>query len=537
MPAFASIGCAAILSAAAFGQSVESPSGFEAADVHESAPARNAFMRGPRIHGGLYEIRIASVVDLISKAYGINENEILGGPSWIEMDRFDVIGKLPPKSTQESAKPMLQALLADRFKLVLHKDNRPMPAFALTAGKHPQLKQSDGPGDGGCQFMPPPQQVFRAAPDGAPPPPPMFSFNCHGLSMARFAEEVRDMADLQDKPVVDRTGLEGAWDFTLKFTPQFVRVTGDTLTIQEAIDKQLGLKLESVTVPVPVLVVDSVNRKPTANAPNVAEILRVPPLPTEFEVAEVKPTNPEFRGRRMQIQNGGRVNMSGMTLKSMILQAWNLSDEMIIGAPKWLDQDRYDIVAKASTTGAVDLDFDNVWFMLRALLKERLKMESHMEERPVNAYTLIAVKPKMQKADPQSRTRYKEGPGPDGKDPRIKNPILARLVTVQNMTMEQFAAKLQNIASGYIHAPVLDATGLEGSWNFTLSFSPAGATLAGAPGGRGGDAPPGATEAADPSGAVTLFDAIDKLGLKLQLQKRPASVLVIDHIEQKPTEN
>jgi uncharacterized protein DUF3738 len=153
--------------------------------------------------------------------------------------------------------------------------------------------------------------------------------------MARFAEEVRDMADLQDKPVVDRTGLEGAWDFTLKFTPQFVRVTGDTLTIQEAIDKQLGLKLESVTVPVPVLVVDSVNRKPTANAPNVAEILRVPPLPTEFEVAEVKPTNPEFRGRRMQIQNGGRVNMSGMTLKSMILQAWNLSDEMIIGPPKF----------------------------------------------------------------------------------------------------------------------------------------------------------------------------------------------------------
>ena len=277
------------------------------------------------------------------------------------MDRFDVVAKLPPKSTRETAQPMLQALLAERFKLVLHTDNKPMPAFALTAGKHPQIKQSDSSGDGRCQFIPPPQQVFRAAPDGGPPPPPMFSFNCHGISMARFAEEVRDLADLEDKPVVDHTGLTGFWEFNFKFTPPFVRAPGETLSVQEALEKQLGLKLEPVNVPVPVLVVDSVDRKPTANAPNVAEILRVPPPPDEFEVAEVKPTDPEFRGRRMQIQAGGRVNMSGMTLKSMIQQAWNITDDMIIGAPKWLDQDRYDIVAKASTSAAVDLDIDTVW--------------------------------------------------------------------------------------------------------------------------------------------------------------------------------
>jgi uncharacterized protein (TIGR03435 family) len=148
----------------------------------------------------------------------------------------------------------------------------------------------------------------------------------------------------------------------------------------------------------------------------------------------------------------------------------------------------------------------------------------------------------MQKADPASRTRFKEGPATDnGKDPRVKNPILGRLVTVQNMTMAQFAAKLQQIAPGYIHSPVLDATGLEGSWNFTLSFSPAGAVQGGG-GGRGGDSPPpapaGLTEASDPSGAITLFEAINKqLGLKLELQKRPVQVLVIDHVEPKPTEN
>jgi uncharacterized protein (TIGR03435 family) len=488
------------------------------------------------------------MVDLISTAYGINQNEVLGGPSWLEMDRFDVIAKMPANSTPETQKAMLQALLAERFKLVVHTDNKPMPAFALTAGKRTQLKESDGSGETECRFMPPPPPPPRG-PDGAPRALPVFSFACHNMSMARFAEELRDMADLDDKPVVDRTGLKGSWEFTFKFTPQFRGggFAGETITVPDAVEKQLGLKLEPVNVPVPVLLVDSVNQKPTANLPNVAEILHLAPDPTEFEVAEVKPTDPDFRGLRIQVQPGGRVNIAGTTLKFLIQQAWNLTDEMLVGSPKWLDQDRYDIIAKASAPGAdVRLDIDTVWVMLRALLKDRFKMESHMEERPVNAYTLIAVKPKLQKADPDSRTRYKEGPGSDGKDPRNKNPLLSRLVTVQNMTMAQFAGKLQGIASGYIHSPVLDATGLQGSsWNFTLSFSRAGAAQAGGggrSGGPGGDgpAPPSANlnEASDPSGAVTLFEAMEKqLGLKLQLQKRPASVLVIDHIEQKPTEN
>jgi uncharacterized protein (TIGR03435 family) len=162
--------------------------------------------------------------------------------------------------------------------------------------------------------------------------------------------------------------------------------------------------------------------------------------------------------------------------------------------------------------------------------------------RPVTAYTLVSVKPKMKKADPASHTKYKEGAGSDGKDPRDKNPILGRLVTCQNMTMAQFAEKLKGIAPGYIHTPVLDSTGLEGGYDFTLSFSPAGAANAGGRGGgRGGPEgapPPAAGEvasASDPNGAVTLFEAIEKqLGLKLSAQKRPVPVLVIDHAEQTP---
>ena len=164
-----------------------------------------------------------------------------------------------------------------------------------------------------------------------------------------------------------------------------------------------------------------------------------------------------------------------------------------------------------------------------------------MEDRTTDAYTLIAVNPKLRPADPTSRTRCKEGPGPDGKDPRIATPILGRLVSCQNMTSAQIADELQRQAAGYIFSPVLDKTGLKGSWDFTLSFSSAGQLQSGAAGsgGAGGGSPTDAIpSASEPNGAVSLFDAVNhQLGLKLEKQRRPAPVLVIDHIEEKPTEN
>ena len=112
--------------------------------------------------------------------------------------------------------------------------------------------------------------------------------------------------------------------------------------------------------------------------------------------------------------------------------------------------------------------------------------------------------------------------------------------------MAQFAERLQNMTPE-LGWPVLDATGIEGNWDFTLTyvFSPMMAMPVGA--GRGGDAGPavGASPgggsvptAADPSGGMTIFEAVEKqLGLKLEAQKRSLPVIVIDHLEQKPTEN
>jgi len=149
----------------------------------------------------------------------------------------------------------------------------------------------------------------------------------------------------------------------------------------------------------------------------------------------------------------------------------------------------------------------------------------------VTAYTLLANGPKMAKADPSTRTGFREGPAPGQRDQR--NQIINRMVTVRNMSMPQFAEDLRRIAGGYVRVPIEDQTGLDGSYDFTLSFSAIGLLNArgGGPGG-GGNA---AGDASDPTGGLSLFDAVERqLGLKLESRKRPMKVLVIDSVQEKP---
>jgi uncharacterized protein (TIGR03435 family) len=354
--------------------------------------------------------------------------------------------------------------------------------------------------------------------------------------------------DYLTNPVVDLTGLQGSWDFDIKWNErqQLPQAGTDAISIFDALDKQLGLKLELQKVAAPVIVVDSVNRKPTDNSPEVMQILPPSP-PAEFEVADIKLSMPDTKpyGR---IQRGGRLELRGFTLKMLIGFAWEIDPDaegMIAGVPKAVDSTRFDILAKAATAVSghandVQVDIDVLNLMLRALLIDRFKLATHYEDRPVSAYTLLSVKPRLAKADPTTRTGCKEAPTV-AKDPRDSNPTRSRLVTCQNITMSQFAEQLHGFARGYIHNPVVDATGLDGAWDFTLSFSTAGFLQGSGRVGRGGDAgqPSGdAPTASDPSGGLSLFDAVKtQLGLRLEMQKRPMPVLVIDHVEERPTDN
>ncbi len=515
---------ALLLSGLAFGQT------FEIADVHASPktlrPARNVRFRGDR-----FELKMATMVDLIAMAYGVEPNKVADGPSWLETDRYDVIAKAPEGATPQTLRPMLQALLADRFGLTVHLDQRPAAAYVLSPGNgKPKLKESEGSSPPGCQRQPQDAVAIPA--------------NCRGLTMEAFAQQLRGLAgDYLASPVVNGTKLEGAWDFTLKWTPRgrLASAGADGINIFDAIDSQLGLKLELKQIPAPVVVVDRVDEKPTDNSPDVAVSL-APSPPPSFEVATIKPSNPQSPGMRIQTPPNGQVSIQGVPLSFLIQTIWFVTPEMIVGAPKWLDADRWDITAKVFVApgSAPQTDMDSMIAMVRQLLEDRFKLETHMENRVVQAYTLTATKPRLQQADPTSRSGCNEGPGADGKDPRVTNPMLSRLITCRNMSMTRFAELLPNIANalnplnGYIRSTVLDSTGLDGAYDFTVSFTP---TLGSSPG--GGPPLAGAeARASDPNGSISISDALSQqLGLKLSLEKRRAAVLVIDHIEQKPADN
>jgi uncharacterized protein (TIGR03435 family) len=240
-----------------------------------------------------------------------------------------------------------------------------------------------------------------------------------------------------------------------------------------------------------------------------------------------------------RFDSGGRVTAHCVYLGGLINQLWNMAPfEEVAGAPKWLSDGStasFSVEAKAPAGAYVDAqgtqDRDALNAMMRALIVDRFQMAFHYEDRPMDAYTLVAVKPKMAKANPSTRT------GCTRQTPQGGGALSLRLVC-QNMTMVQFAEQIQGYDPDVFY-PVLDGTGLGGAWDFTLNYNiltnvPVPSTFAG----RGGGPTASAGEASDPSGALSFVDAVEKqLGLKLEKHKRPVRVMVLDHIDEKPTDN
>jgi uncharacterized protein (TIGR03435 family) len=290
--------------------------------------------------------------------------------------------------------------------------------------------------------------------------------------------------------------------------------------------------------------VDSANRKPTDNLPGIEKL--VPTVATEFEVADLKPSAPNSQ-MSGGLQPGGRIDIRGFTLKQLILIATGLqspnqnpgagSSGDLISGPKFIDTEKYDIVAKAPSDVALsgtDVDADTILAMLRTLLIDRFKIKYHVEDQPLNVYGLIAQKrdPRLKQADPASRATCKRTVANNA------NGVPLATLTCQNTTLAQLAEKLPAMAPAYVDHPAIDLTGLDGGYDFALSWTPR-AQFEG--GGQRGQVPnqPGAggPAASDPTGALSLFEGVQRLGLKLEIQKHPYPVLVIDHMEEKPTDN
>ncbi len=401
----------ACLSFAISAQTLTPPPTFTVADVHPSPHRASPEVRGGLLKDGHYILRDATMVDLITRAYKVDPVNVQGGPSWIEFDRYDIFAKAPATTSQDAASPMLRSLLAYRFKLTAHTAIKPSPAFVLSIGKTSKLRQSDGSGQEGCQFIQP-------AKDAPPAVARDIRFSCHNYTMQALADFLRDVASpYLTRPVVDATGLEGVWDFDIQWTYDPPHGDADGTTIFTAVEKQLGLRLEAKDAPLPVVVIDTVAEKPTPNVANLDKLLPPPP-PAEFEVAVIRPANPDEKHFNIEI---GRSNVAihYATLQTLITFAWNTGPGKVEAKPAWLDDVHYDISGKiamdsqsANPMARPDVDIDDVKEMLRSLLADRFKMTSHSEERPAQVFALTAPNPKMKKADPPTTPPARKAQAP-----------------------------------------------------------------------------------------------------------------------------
>lgn len=520
------VGLVAVVPDLLLGQTPVARPTFEIAGIQVSTRQQPG-MRGGVLRGNRYDLRNATMVDLIRTAYDVRPERVSGGPSWLEWDRFDIAALAPEDTPPARLREMLKTLLAERFKVVVREDMEATTALALKIkGAH---KMKEVPGSGGCQAQqaPEPNGVLAT------------SVSCSGFSMTQLADQLRTANNPYLAPgqlVVDDTGLAGFFEFQYKYTPRqlLAQAGSDGVTLQQAFEK-LGLFLEPKEIKVPSIVVEAAVKEFTPDAPDLAKRLP-PPLPPQFEVAVLKPSPPGATPPRAQLLPTGVVNISAAPLHLIIGLAWNLPSEQHLVGPKWMETTNVDVTARAfaspNPANQAQLDEDLIRMMLRSLLEEKFQIKWHMEDRPMPAFNLVAEEPKMAKGDPKKRTRCYEGP-PAGSPAASKPPQFPRLVTCENISMEQFGQLLPSIVGGYARVAALDKTGLTGGYDFMLNFSPFGQVVGPRP--EGGANAGGAV---DPTGALSLQNAMRRqLGIKLEDSKRPVPVVVIDSISEKPLDN
>lgn len=203
-----------------------------------------------------------TLADLITMAYNIHTRQISGGPAWMESDKFDVTGQPQAEGTPstEQLRALIKSMLADRFQLTVHTEKKELPAYAIVVGNNgPKLTSNDTNPNGL------PSLLFKG----------LGMLPAVNASMDDFARVLQQA--VLDRPVVNRTNLQGRFDFTLNWTPdesQFrsmgVRVPPPPADgsgppgLFTAVQEQLGLRIESTNAPVEVIVIDRVE-KPSAN--------------------------------------------------------------------------------------------------------------------------------------------------------------------------------------------------------------------------------------------------------------------------------
>lgn len=201
-----------------------------------------------------------TLLELMKLGHRMQETQIIGGDDWLYRDRYDVDAKISsaerqklhqleaPKASQERQE-MIQALLADRFKLGVHRESRQLPVYVLVTAPERLKMQLAKPGDtypNGMKY-----------PNGKPIVPGLLApkggdFVGQGTTVSRLVEA---LATVLDRPLLDKTGITGNYDFTLDWSPN-PSAALQNVSLFAALEQQLGLKIEEHESPVEVLVID-----------------------------------------------------------------------------------------------------------------------------------------------------------------------------------------------------------------------------------------------------------------------------------------
>jgi uncharacterized protein (TIGR03435 family) len=440
--------------------------------------------------------------------------------------------------------------------LKVHVETRDEPVYALTVIKGgPKMKPApDATGGATVKFNASPDEVanlhrgLMVCAEGQG-----FEMTVKGMTLAAFTDALQSQKELRGLPVIDRTGLTAAYDFTLSWGPELTASAdnGDPADsgappLLAAVQEQLGLKLGESKGPAEVLVVDHIERpvpqdkigmmEPRSSAapsqsaavetarPNLQQValVRADSVPSAtavqsekqgaklpaYDVVTIKPNR--SAGVEDYDLDGGLDTFSatGISLKKLLESANGMRDEQISGIPAEIDSARFDIEAKI-----VDNDLDTLKKltpkqrseMLLSVLVERFHLQTHTETKTLPVYELVVAKggPKFNRSAASladtSASRHMDSHG-----------RRELWLTIENLPL----TSLIEILEGQVHRNVVDRTGLAGNYGFTLKWTREGISEEPA------ESYPG------------IFTALqEQLGLKLQPSTGPVKALVIDHVE------
>jgi uncharacterized protein (TIGR03435 family) len=194
---------------------------------------------------------------MVAAAFDLPPRLVAGGPAWTDSDRYDIVAATPGDSrpTLDQQMAMLRTLLAERFKLAVHRESRELPVYELTVARRGAKLEKSTATDQQPLLV---NKVF----------PTHIELPARNATMAQFASMLQ--RSVLDRPVVDKTGLTGRYDFSLEWTPdetQFdgrlpasLTSSGEKPDLFAALEAQIGLKLESSRGSVDVIVIDRVDR-------------------------------------------------------------------------------------------------------------------------------------------------------------------------------------------------------------------------------------------------------------------------------------